>query len=177
MLFVWWAWKELNFRPIGYEPTALTTELQALKWRKERDSNPRYRKRYTPLAGVRVKPLCHLSILGKKNGGETEIRTLGILRYDSFQDCSIRPLWHLSAYSISMNSLYFCYFTFFYGSLDWIRTSDPTINSRLLYHWATKEYTYFYFYSSRKHARFYNFLVQSQFFFMRILMNSFFLAF
>lgn len=35
----WWAWLELNQRPIGYEPTALTPELQTLvfcgrKWRK-----------------------------------------------------------------------------------------------------------------------------------------------
>lgn len=42
----WWAWLELNQRPIGYEPTALTPELQALvsygsKWRKGWDSNPR----------------------------------------------------------------------------------------------------------------------------------------
>gem|GEM_PF-3624218 len=29
--FLWWAWLELNQRPIGYEPTALTPELQALK--------------------------------------------------------------------------------------------------------------------------------------------------
>ena len=27
----WWAWLELNQRPIGYEPTALTPELQARK--------------------------------------------------------------------------------------------------------------------------------------------------
>ena len=27
--FLWWAWLELNQRPIGYEPTALTPELQA----------------------------------------------------------------------------------------------------------------------------------------------------
>jgi hypothetical protein len=26
------------------------------------------------------------------------------------------------------------------GSPDWIRTSDQTINSRLLYRWATEEY-------------------------------------
>ena len=26
----WWAWKELNLRPIDYESTALTAELQAL---------------------------------------------------------------------------------------------------------------------------------------------------
>ena len=26
--FWWWGWEELNLRPIGYEPTALTTELQ-----------------------------------------------------------------------------------------------------------------------------------------------------
>lgn len=23
----WWGWKELNLRPTGYEPAALTTEL------------------------------------------------------------------------------------------------------------------------------------------------------
>lgn len=28
-LSIWWAWLELNQRPIGYEPTALTPELQA----------------------------------------------------------------------------------------------------------------------------------------------------
>ena len=27
MLYVWWGWLDLNQRPIGYEPTALTTEL------------------------------------------------------------------------------------------------------------------------------------------------------
>ena len=44
-------------------------------------------------------------------GGETEIRTLGILRYDSFQDCSIRPLWHLSIlYKVGHVLLYiYCY--------------------------------------------------------------------
>ena len=31
------------------------------KWRRERDSNPRYRCRYTRLAGVRLRPLGHLS--------------------------------------------------------------------------------------------------------------------
>ena len=30
----WWAWLELNQRPIGYEPTALTSELQAQKTKK-----------------------------------------------------------------------------------------------------------------------------------------------
>ncbi len=30
-VYLWWAWLGLNQRPIGYEPTALTTELQALK--------------------------------------------------------------------------------------------------------------------------------------------------
>ena len=24
----WWGWQDLNLRPIGYEPTALTPELQ-----------------------------------------------------------------------------------------------------------------------------------------------------
>ena len=26
-LDIWWGWPDLNLRPIGYEPTALTTEL------------------------------------------------------------------------------------------------------------------------------------------------------
>ena len=41
------------------------------------------------------------------NGGETEIRTLGELPHDSFQDCSIQPLWHLSLfiYTLSQGSL------------------------------------------------------------------------
>lgn len=30
-------------------------------WRRRRDSNPRYRSRYTPLAGERLRPLGHLS--------------------------------------------------------------------------------------------------------------------
>lgn len=29
-------------------------------------------------------------------GGEGEIRTHGTLRYDSFQDCCLKPLGHLS---------------------------------------------------------------------------------
>ena len=46
-----WAFRDLNPGPIGYEPTALTTELKALdpqwlekKWRPLRDSNPCYRR-------------------------------------------------------------------------------------------------------------------------------------
>ncbi len=31
-------------------------------------------------------------------------------------------------------------YMFFYGSPNWIRTNDQTINSRLLYRWATGEY-------------------------------------
>ncbi len=31
-IYKWWAWLGLNQRPIGYEPTALTTELQARKY-------------------------------------------------------------------------------------------------------------------------------------------------
>ena len=34
------------------------------KWRRRRDSNPRYRFRYTPLAGERLRPLGHLSARG-----------------------------------------------------------------------------------------------------------------
>ena len=33
-------------------------------WRRRRDSNPRYRFRYTPLAGERLRPLGHLSARG-----------------------------------------------------------------------------------------------------------------
>ncbi len=32
------------------------------QWRRRRDSNPRYRFRYTPLAGERLRPLGHLSV-------------------------------------------------------------------------------------------------------------------
>ena len=32
------------------------------RWRRGRDSNPRYRSRYTPLAGERLRPLGHLSV-------------------------------------------------------------------------------------------------------------------
>lgn len=35
---------------------------QCGKWRRRRDSNPRYRFRYTPLAGERLRPLGHLSV-------------------------------------------------------------------------------------------------------------------
>ena len=31
------------------------------KWRRERDSNPRYRKRYNRFRVCRIRPLCHLS--------------------------------------------------------------------------------------------------------------------
>ena len=33
-------------------------------WRRRRDSNPRYRSRYTPLAGERLRPLGHISVGG-----------------------------------------------------------------------------------------------------------------
>ncbi len=44
----------------------LSKELDTLKrvnvkWRRRRDSNPRYRSRYTPLAGERLRPLGHFS--------------------------------------------------------------------------------------------------------------------
>lgn len=77
------------------------------------------------------------------SGGEIGIRTLGDLRHDGFQDRSVQPLWHLS-------KMLFNFFIQFLletlqknGSPDWIRTSDQTINSRLLYRWATEEYIYF----------------------------------
>ena len=28
--YLWWGWQDLNLRPIGYEPTALTPELHPL---------------------------------------------------------------------------------------------------------------------------------------------------
>ena len=31
MQHFWWGWKGLNLRPTGYEPAALTTELQPLQ--------------------------------------------------------------------------------------------------------------------------------------------------
>ena len=42
------------------EKRFMTSELQ-VKWRRRRDSNPRYRSRYTPLAGERLRPLGHVS--------------------------------------------------------------------------------------------------------------------
>ena len=42
----------------------------------------------------RKNPLSRIFL--KTNGGETGIRTLGTLRHDSFQDCCIKPLCHLS---------------------------------------------------------------------------------
>ena len=36
--------------------------ITLIRWRRGRDSNPRYRSRYTPLAGERLRPLGHLSV-------------------------------------------------------------------------------------------------------------------
>lgn len=72
----WWAWLELNQRPIGYEPTALTPELQAQEWncvqfnipiKPENGGKDGIRthetcNRFTPLAGEPLQPLGHLSI-------------------------------------------------------------------------------------------------------------------
>ena len=60
---------ELNQRPIGYEPTALTPELQAQK---------HYLEAY-------------------KHGGKTGIRTLGTQEgFTPLAGEPIRPLWHVS---------------------------------------------------------------------------------
>ena len=42
------------------------------KWRKGWDLNPRIRKRITPLAGVRIQPLCHLSLFISKKMAERQ---------------------------------------------------------------------------------------------------------
>gem|GEM_PF-3822834 len=41
-----------------------TMKSMESRWRRRRDSNPRYRFRYTPLAGERLRPLGHLSARG-----------------------------------------------------------------------------------------------------------------
>lgn len=43
------------------KPVTIGVSHQALKWRRERDSNPRYRFRYTHFPGVRLQPLGHPS--------------------------------------------------------------------------------------------------------------------
>ena len=48
-------------------PIALELENQG-KWRRERDSNPRYGFPYTRVPGVRLKPLGHLSAAGPSGG-------------------------------------------------------------------------------------------------------------
>jgi hypothetical protein len=35
VILFWWGWQDLNLRPIGYEPTALTTELHPLANRED----------------------------------------------------------------------------------------------------------------------------------------------
>src|SRR6185369_4168649 len=47
-------------------PTARSTLKATVRrstenWRRERDSNPRYRKRYNRFRVCRIRPLCHLS--------------------------------------------------------------------------------------------------------------------
>ena len=53
-IFCWVFWR--NF-------SVYTIKVFIIKgtWRRRRDSNPRYRSRYTPLAGERLRPLGHVS--------------------------------------------------------------------------------------------------------------------
>ena len=39
----------------------ISTKVQIRKWRRGRDSNPRYRFRYTAFPVLHIRPLCHLS--------------------------------------------------------------------------------------------------------------------
>ena len=49
-------------------------------WRRRRDSNPRYRFRYTPLAGERLRPLGHLSARGFTMRQSLRLQGLFVLR-------------------------------------------------------------------------------------------------
>lgn len=96
---------ELNQRPIGYEPTALTPELQALKkecflvMAEGMGFEPTEPVRIHSLSrGARSTALAPFHYIKTKNGGETGIRTLGALRHDGFQDRCFRPLSHLSTH-------------------------------------------------------------------------------
>ena len=54
------------------------------------------RNGYNSLAGSPIQPLSHLSSESTKKYGEGGIRTHGRLHVNSFQDCLLRPLGHLS---------------------------------------------------------------------------------
>ena len=85
LLFLWWAWLELNQRPIGYEPTALTPELQAYlklegKMAEGMGFEPTEPERVHSLSrGAHSTTLAPFQIKFFTNGGETGIRTLGAL--------------------------------------------------------------------------------------------------
>ena len=56
--------------------TNISIKSMIARWRRGRDSNPRYRSRYTPLAGARLRPLGHLS-----GGALIGASTFGIKRF------------------------------------------------------------------------------------------------
>ena len=72
-------------------------------------------RRPTPLAGAPLRPLEYYSrakcvTLIQKNGGESGIRTHGTLPYGSFQDCFLKPLGHLSLWTLALRRVE-CLFT------------------------------------------------------------------
>jgi hypothetical protein len=64
-------------------------------WRRRRDSNPRYRFRYTPLAGERLRPLGHLSARGFTM--RQSLRLQGLFDRHGEMKWSMRPPTRFSA--------------------------------------------------------------------------------
>ena len=48
-------------------PATPDSLLGFAQWRRGRDSNPRYRFQYTSFPGMHNRPLCHLSLIGKRS--------------------------------------------------------------------------------------------------------------
>ena len=98
-----WPRRDLNPQPIGYEPTALTIELQGhlnylhTKWKEVWESNPCSANIYgTQDINLSVLPITLTSPI--KIGGQGGTRTLTLLRARDFKSlvAAITPLDHLA---------------------------------------------------------------------------------
>jgi hypothetical protein len=87
-------------------------------------------KGFTPLAGVRIKPLCHLPLfffkkMAEKQGFEPWVSCdTTVFKTVAFDHSAISPRYYIFLKN-SLNKN---------GSPDWIRTNDQMVNSHLLYH-------------------------------------------
>lgn len=71
---MWWGWLDLNQRPIGYEPTALTTELHPLIGI---ETNLRFFSTLVSIAEFASKPSSLLFSLPVRRVTDTSIPDLG----------------------------------------------------------------------------------------------------